>query len=82
MDGEDDDHRGVHATRGYRQKRSCDSHCQTGSCPYRGYGPNCYGMCGRGVHASPGSVVIAACTKDALAMTTVVGHTATSVGHA
>ena len=35
-----------------------------------------------GVHASPGSVVIAVCTKDALAMTTVVGRTATSVGHA
>ena len=45
MDGEDDDHRGVQLED--RQKRSCDSRCRTGSCPYRGYGPNCYGMCGR-----------------------------------
>ena len=30
----------------YRQKRACGSSCPYGSCPYYGYGSNCYGMCG------------------------------------
>lgn len=30
----------------YRQKRACGSRCPYGSCPYYGYGSNCFGMCG------------------------------------
>ena len=30
-----------------RQKRSCHQ-CTDGYCPYRGYGSNCFGMCGSG----------------------------------
>ena len=40
----DDEYRGVQLQD--RQKRSCGSRCPYGNCPYRGYQPNCFGMCG------------------------------------